>query len=94
MRLLDLSDDFISAAVLWPFPIATRGFEPISYRGALLSTFLRATVYALYNLLNLPNQTVSKMGLQRYTALGSTQPLRDVSARIRFGVKGGRLTTS
>jgi hypothetical protein len=28
------------------FPKATRGVEPISYRGALLSTLLHATVYA------------------------------------------------
>jgi hypothetical protein len=27
------------------FPKATRGFEPISYRGALLSTLLHATVH-------------------------------------------------
>jgi hypothetical protein len=27
------------------FPKATRGLEPISYRGALLSTLLHATVY-------------------------------------------------
>jgi hypothetical protein len=27
------------------FPRATRGLEPISYRGALLNTFLHATVY-------------------------------------------------
>jgi hypothetical protein len=35
------------------FPKATRGFEPVSYRGALLSTLLHATVYMfLQNLLN------------------------------------------
>jgi hypothetical protein len=35
------------------FPKATRGFEPISYRGTLVSTLLHATVYMLlHNLLN------------------------------------------
>jgi hypothetical protein len=32
------------------FPKATRGFEPISYREALLSTLLHATVYVFYTL--------------------------------------------
>jgi hypothetical protein len=37
------------------FPKATRGFEPISYRGALLSTLL-------HNLLNVLVQIANKMG--------------------------------
>jgi hypothetical protein len=45
------------------FPKATRGFEPISYRGVLLSTLLHATVYMfLHNLLNVPVQIADKMG--------------------------------
>jgi hypothetical protein len=48
------------------FPKASRGFEPISYRGALLSTLLHATVYKfLHNLLNVLVQTANKMGLQK-----------------------------
>jgi hypothetical protein len=47
------------------FSKATRGFEPISYRGALLSTLLHATVYTfLHNLLNVPVQIANKMGLK------------------------------
>jgi hypothetical protein len=45
------------------FPKATRSLEPISYRGALVSTFLHATVYVfLHNLLNVLVQTANKMG--------------------------------
>jgi hypothetical protein len=48
------------------FPKATRGFEPISYRGALLSTLLHAAVYTfLHNLLNVLVQTVNKMGFKK-----------------------------
>jgi hypothetical protein len=32
------------------FPKATRGLEPISYRGALLSTLLHATVYLFHTI--------------------------------------------
>jgi hypothetical protein len=32
--------------------MATRGLEPISYRGVLLNTLLHAIVYSFYNLLN------------------------------------------
>jgi hypothetical protein len=40
--------------------------EPISYRGALLSTLLHATVYMfLHNLLNLLVQIENKMGLRK-----------------------------
>jgi hypothetical protein len=47
------------------FPKATRGLEPISYRGALLSTLLHGTVYMfLHNLLNVLVQIANKMGLQ------------------------------
>jgi hypothetical protein len=43
-----------------------RGLEPISYRGALLSTLLHATLYMfLHNLLNVLVQIANKMGLQR-----------------------------
>jgi hypothetical protein len=48
------------------FPKATRGLEPISYRGALLSTLLHATVYVfLHDLLNVLVQIANKMGLQK-----------------------------
>jgi ribosomal protein L32E len=48
------------------FPKATRGLEPIGYRGALLSTLLHATVYMfLHNLLNVLVQIANKMGLQK-----------------------------
>jgi hypothetical protein len=48
------------------FPKATRGFEPIGYRGALLSTLLHATVYKfIHNLLNVLVQIANKMGLQK-----------------------------
>jgi hypothetical protein len=47
-------------------PKATRGFEPISYRGALLSTLLHATVYMfLHSLLNVLVQIANKTGLQK-----------------------------
>jgi hypothetical protein len=32
-------------------PKATRGLEPISYRGVLVSTLLHATVYVFYTIL-------------------------------------------
>jgi hypothetical protein len=52
------------------FPKATRGFEPISYRGVLLSTLLRATVYMfLRNLLNVLVQIANKMGLTKNNEL-------------------------
>jgi hypothetical protein len=39
---------------------------PISYRGALLSTLLHATVYVLlHNLLNVLVRTANKMGLHK-----------------------------
>jgi hypothetical protein len=37
----------LSKALKIYLPKSIRGFEPISYRGALLSTFLHATVYVL-----------------------------------------------
>jgi hypothetical protein len=47
-------------------PKATRGLEPISYRGMLVSTLLHATVYMfLHNLLNVLVQIADKMGLQK-----------------------------
>jgi hypothetical protein len=47
-------------------PKGTRGFEPISYRGAQLSTLLHATVYIfLHNLLNVLVHIANKMGLQK-----------------------------
>jgi hypothetical protein len=52
--------------------ISHESFEPISYRGALLSTLLHATVYMfLHNLLNVLVQIVntSKMGLQKKNLL-------------------------
>jgi hypothetical protein len=56
----------VSFFIFWEFPKATRGFEPISYRGALLNTLLNATVYMfLQNLLNVLVQTANKMGLQK-----------------------------
>jgi hypothetical protein len=43
-----------------------KSLEPISYRGALVSTLLHATVYMfLQNLLNLLVQIANKMGLQK-----------------------------
>jgi hypothetical protein len=42
----------------------TTGLEPISYRGALLSTLLHATVYVRHNLLNVLVQAANKMGLK------------------------------
>jgi hypothetical protein len=48
------------------FPKATRGFEPISYSGALLSTLLHATVYMfLHNLLNVLVQMANKNGITK-----------------------------
>jgi hypothetical protein len=48
------------------FPKATRGFEPISYRGVLVSTLLHAIVYVvLYNMLNALIQFTNKMGLHK-----------------------------
>jgi hypothetical protein len=48
------------------FPKATRGLEPISYRGVLLSTLLHSTVYVfLYKLLNVLVQIANKMELQK-----------------------------
>jgi hypothetical protein len=48
------------------FPKATRGIERISYKGVLLSTLLRVTVYVLlHNLLNVLLQIANKMGLQK-----------------------------
>jgi hypothetical protein len=44
---------------------ATRGLEPISYRGALLSTLLHATVYVTHNLLNVLVQIENKMGFKK-----------------------------
>jgi hypothetical protein len=42
--------------------------EPISYRGALLSTLLHATVYVfLQNLLNVLVQISNKMGFKKKT---------------------------
>jgi hypothetical protein len=50
------------------FPKATRGFEPISYRGVLASALLHATVNLfLHNLLNVLVQIANKMGLQKKT---------------------------
>jgi hypothetical protein len=44
----------------------TRGVEPISYRGVLLSTLLHATVYVvLHSWLNVLVQIANKMGLQK-----------------------------
>jgi hypothetical protein len=48
------------------FQKATRGLEPISYRGVLVSTLLHAIVYMfLHNLLNVLVQIANKMGLQK-----------------------------
>jgi hypothetical protein len=47
------------------FPKATRCLEPISYRGAILSTLVHATVYVTHNLLNVLVQIANKMGLQK-----------------------------
>jgi hypothetical protein len=48
------------------FSKATRCLEPISYKGALLSTLLHATVYMfLHNSLNALVHIVNKMGLQK-----------------------------
>jgi hypothetical protein len=53
-------------AILFLFPKSARGFEPISYRGALLSTLLHATVYVfLHNLLNVLIQIENRMLLQK-----------------------------
>jgi hypothetical protein len=53
------------------FPITTRDFETISYRGALLSTLLHAIVYVfLHNLLNVLVQIAKKMGLHKKTYFG------------------------
>jgi ribosomal protein L32E len=58
-------------------PKATRGLEPISYRGVLVSTLLHATVYMfLHNLLNVPVQIANKMGLQK--KLGASATLRSI----------------
>jgi hypothetical protein len=47
-------------------PKATRGFEPVSYRGVLLSILLHATVYMfLHNLLNILVQIANKIELQK-----------------------------
>jgi hypothetical protein len=47
-------------------PKATGGHEPISYRGALLSTLLHATVYVfIHNFLNVLVQVVNEIGLQK-----------------------------
>jgi hypothetical protein len=47
-------------------PKATRGVEPISCRGALLSTLLHATAYMfLHNLLHVLVQITNKIGLQK-----------------------------
>jgi hypothetical protein len=47
-------------------PEATRGLEPISYRGVLVSTLLHATVYVLlHNLINVLVQTANKMGFKK-----------------------------
>jgi hypothetical protein len=56
------------------FPKTTRGLEPISYRLALLSTFLHATVYMLlHNLLNVLVKIANKMGLQQKVTSGVSQ---------------------
>jgi hypothetical protein len=48
------------------FPKATRGLEPISYRGVLVSTLLHATVYVfLHNLLNVLLHTANKMAFKK-----------------------------
>jgi hypothetical protein len=48
------------------FPKATKGLEPVSYRGVLVSTLLHATVYMfLHNLLNVLVQIANKMELQK-----------------------------
>jgi hypothetical protein len=45
---------------------ATRGFEPISYRGVLVTTLLHAIVYVfLHNLLNVLVQIANKIGLPK-----------------------------
>jgi hypothetical protein len=46
--------------------MATRGFEPIGYRGVLLSTLLYATVQVLNNFQNVLVQTANKMALKKY----------------------------
>jgi hypothetical protein len=57
---------FVILVCKFLFPKAIRGFEPISYRGALLSTLLHATVYMiLHNLLNVLVQIANKMELQK-----------------------------
>jgi hypothetical protein len=64
-------------------PKATRGLEPISYRGALLSTLLHATIHMLLH--NLPNvlvQIANKMRLQKKK--------RQVAARSHFNRWNGR----
>jgi hypothetical protein len=48
------------------FPKATRGFEPISYRGVRVSTLLHVIVYVfLYNLLNVLVQIANKNGITK-----------------------------
>jgi hypothetical protein len=37
------------------FPKVTRGLEPVSYRGGLLSTLIHATVYAFTILVHIAN---------------------------------------
>jgi hypothetical protein len=59
---------FVVLVCKFLFPKAARGFEPISYRGALVSTFLHATVYVfLHNLLNVLVQIANKMGFKKKT---------------------------
>jgi hypothetical protein len=51
------------------FPKATRGFEPISYRGTPMSTLLHATVYMfLHNLLNILTVLTECTNLNSYTS--------------------------
>jgi ribosomal protein L32E len=58
------------------FPKATRGLEPISYRGVLVSTLLHANEYVfLHNLLNVLVQVANKMGFQKkYVYAKTVQP--------------------
>jgi hypothetical protein len=46
------------------FSKGTRGLERISYRGALLSTFLHAIKEVVHDFLNVLIQTENKIGLQ------------------------------
>jgi hypothetical protein len=41
------------------------GFEPIGYRGALLSSLLQVNVYVTHNLLNVLVQIANKMGFKK-----------------------------